>query len=211
MDPSHSGIKGFEPFQLQELLKKAVVQEKGSTFAALRQMSLYILQFWGVARFVEIQNLKMGHLVRGIDHFDLVLSRLGGGITRQRNVTPIYPTPTKFQKTFCPVTILSNYCKARNDLCKNEDNDFLFPKMTLSFELGTNKHNLAIAIPHECIPTLAFMKKFKSHVKSEEFQKVGVNSIEFTPDSLKLGGQNCLNNGVVSPDFSQNPTHPAQV
>ena len=116
MDPSLSGIRGLEPFQLQELLKKAVVQEKGSIFAALRQMSLYILQFWGVARFVEIQDLKIGHLVRGIDHFDLVLSRLGVGITRQRHVTPIYPTPTKFQKTFCPVTILSHYCKIRNEL-----------------------------------------------------------------------------------------------
>ena len=54
LDPSLSGIKGFEPFQLQELLKKAVVQDKEIKFAALRQMSLYILQFWGVARFVEI-------------------------------------------------------------------------------------------------------------------------------------------------------------
>ena len=117
LDPSHSGIKGFEPFQLQALLKKAVVQEKGCNFAALRQMSLYVLQFWGVARFVEIQNLKIGHLVCGIDHFDLVLSQLGDGFARSRDVTPIYPTPTKFQKTFCPVTILSNYCKARNDLC----------------------------------------------------------------------------------------------
>ena len=83
--------------------------------------------------------------------------------------------------------------------------------MTSSFELGTNKHILAIATPHECIPSNSFKKKIRSHVESEELKKVGVNSIEFTPDSLKLGGQNCLVNGIVSPDFSQNPTNPAPV
>ena len=114
MDPSLSGIKGFEPFQLQELLKKAVVQDKGSKFAALRQMSLYILQFWGVARFVEIKELKIGELVRGKNHFNLVLTRIEGGVTRKREVTQIYPTPTKFQKIYCQVTILSHYCRVRN-------------------------------------------------------------------------------------------------
>ena len=164
-------------------------------------MSLYVLQFWGIARFVEVQSLKIGHLVRGIHHFILVISQLKEGNARSRDVTQIYPTPQKYQKTFCPVIILSNYFKARNELCFNDDNDFLFPKMNSSFELGTNRHILALANPHECIPTASFNKKLKLHVDSEELGKVGVNSLEFTPNSLKIGGQQCLVNGVVYPDF----------
>ena len=60
--------------------------------------------------------------------------------------------------------------------------------MTSSFQQGTKKHILAIATPHECIPANSFKKKFRSHVESEELMKVGVNSIEFTPDSFKMGG-----------------------
>ena len=83
--------------------------------------------------------------------------------------------------------------------------------MTSSFELGTNRHILALANPHECIPTASFNKKFKLHVDSEELGKVGVNSLEFTPDSLKMGGQQCLVNSVVYPDFSQICTKPSSV
>ena len=126
LDPSHSGIKSFKPHQLHKLLKRVVLQEKGCNFAALRQMSIYVLQFWGFARFVEVQSLKIGHLVCGIDHFDLVISRLKEGTARSRYVTPIYPTPQKYQKTFCPVIILSNYLKANNELSFNDDNNFLF-------------------------------------------------------------------------------------
>ena len=38
---------------------------------------------------------------------------------------------------------------------------------------------------------------------------VGVNTIEFTSDSFRLGGQKCLVNRVVSPDFSKNSTPPS--
>ena len=76
LDPLHSGIESFKPHQLHELLKRVVLEEKGCNFAALRQMSLYVLQFWGVARFVEIQSLKMGHLVHRKDCFDLVIPSL---------------------------------------------------------------------------------------------------------------------------------------
>ena len=152
---------------------------------------------------MEVESLKIGHLIRRIYHFDLVISRLKEGTARSRDVTPIYPTPQKYQKTFCPVIILSNYLKARNELGLNDDNNFLFPKMNLSFELGTNRHILALASPHECIPTASFIKKFKLHVDSEELGKVGVNSLEFTPDSLKMGRQQCLVNGVVYPNHPQ--------
>ena len=76
LDPSHSGIKGFEPHQLHALIKKAIVQEKGCNLTALRQVALYVLQFWGIARFIEIQNMKVGHLVHGVNHFDLIISRI---------------------------------------------------------------------------------------------------------------------------------------
>ena len=64
--------------------------------------------------------------------------------------------------------------------------------MTSSFEQGTDRHILAIATPHECIPASSFKKKFRSHVESEELKKVGVNPLEFTADSLKLGGKTAL-------------------
>merc|ERR1712240_280520 len=71
----------------------------------------------------------------------------------------------------------------------------------------------------ECIPTATFNKKFKLHVGSEDMRKVGVNSLQFSPDTLKLGGQQCLVNGVVYPDFSKpssvsvgstHPLHPSR-
>ena len=68
------------------------------------------------------------------------------------------------------------------------DTDFLFPKMSSSFKQGTDRHLLAIATPHKCIPADSFHKKFKSHLESQELRAVGVNTIEFTADSLKLGG-----------------------
>ena len=76
LDPSLSDIKGFHPFQLQELLKVAVAAEKGNKFGALRLMSLYVLQFWGIARFVEVQKLKIGELVRGKDYYHLFITRI---------------------------------------------------------------------------------------------------------------------------------------
>ena len=106
-------------------------------------MSVYVLQFWGIARFVEVQSMKLGHLVRGTDYFNLVISRSKDGIARVTDVIRIFPMSQSQQKTFCPVIILSNYLKARYELSNTNDNDFLFPKMISSFELGTNRHILA--------------------------------------------------------------------
>ena len=119
----------------------------------------------------------MGHLVCGIDYFDLVIFCLQEGTARSRKVTPIYPTPPKYQKTFCPFIIFSNYFKARNELGFIDDNNFLFPKMNSTFEQGTNRHILALSDPPKCIPTCTFNKKFKLHVSSEDLRKVGVNSM----------------------------------
>ena len=52
-----------------------------------------------------------------------------------------------------------------------------------------------------------YKKKFKIHVDSEELRVVGVSSLDFTSDSLKLGGQHCLVNGIVCPDFSKVPNN----
>ena len=71
------------------------------------------------------------------------------------------------------------------------------------FEQGTNRHILSMADPVSPIPAASFLKKFKQHVESEDLRKVGVNPLEFTPDSLQLGGKLCLVNGVVYPDFSK--------
>ena len=76
------------------------MHEKGCNFAALRQMSVYVLQFWGHAIFVEVQSLKLGHLVRGVDYFNLVISLTKEGFARSRDVTQIYPTSQKYQKPF---------------------------------------------------------------------------------------------------------------
>ena len=166
-------------------------------------MSLYVLQFWGVARFVEVQKLKIGELVCGKDYYHLFITRLEAGSARKREVIQIYPTPTKFHKIFCPVTILSHYCKIRQELSHAGDQDFLFPKLSLSFEQGSNKSCLRVATPPESIPQLSYHRKFKIHVDSEDMKAVGVSSLDFTSDSLKLGGQHCLVNGIVCPDFSQ--------
>ena len=106
------------------------------------------------------------------------------------------------------MSILSAYCKARNELCSVADTDDLFPKMSSSFEQGTERYILTEAIPHKCLPADSFRKKFKSNLDSKEFRALGVSTIEFTSDSFKLGGQKCLVNGMVCPNFSNNSTHP---
>ena len=205
LDPLLGNIKGFLPLQLQELLKVAVTMEGNNKFGALRQMSLYVLHFWGVARFSDVQNLKIGQLLRGTDYYHLSFVRHGLGSSQKKEVIQIFPTPTKFHKIFCPVTILSHYCKIRAELAPSDETSYLFPKLSLSFEQEATPTRLRMAAPEEPIPRLSFYRKFKSHVESAELQKVGVNSFDFTPDSLTLGGKNCLVNGVVCPDFDHTP------
>ena len=195
-----------------------MIEEKSCNFAALKQMSLYVLQFWGAARFHDIQGLKLGHLVQKLDRFDLLLPNVKDG-SQSNRVIPIYPTPAKFIKTFCPVFIHSKYLKARHEFGMVNDDAFLFPKMTSTFDHGTNSQILTLAEPAAPIPTASFLKKFKQHVESDDLRKVGVTPTKFTPDSLQLGGKLCLVNGVVYPEFSipslapagsQNPSLPSR-
>ena len=83
--------------------------------------------------------------------------------------------------------------------------------MSSSFEQGTERHLLTIDIPQKCLPADSFRKKFRSHVDSKELRAIGVNPMDYTSDSFKLGGQKCLVNGVVSQNFSKNPTPPNPV
>ena len=136
------------------------MDEKCCNFAAVKQMSLYKLQFWGVARFLEIQRLKLGQLVCRVDRFDLFLPKLKE-CSQSDRVVPIYPTPSQFKKTFCPVFILSNYLKARHELGNASDDNFLFPKMNSTFEQGTNRQILSMADQVTPIPAASFLKKFK--------------------------------------------------
>ena len=89
MDPSHSSIKGFEPNQLQAMIKCAVTEEKACNFASLRQIALYVLQFLGTARFIEVQDLQIGHLVRRATHFELIISKSRGDTPKTREGIPI--------------------------------------------------------------------------------------------------------------------------
>ena len=86
-----------------------------------------------------------------------------------------------------------------------DDDAFLFPKMDSTFDHGTNSQILTMADPAAPIPTASFLKKFRQHVESDDLQKVGVTRMEFTPDSLQLGGKLCFVNGVVYPDFPNPP------
>ena len=45
LDPSQNGILGFDPYQLQAMLKWAVTEEKTCNYASLRQAALYVLQY----------------------------------------------------------------------------------------------------------------------------------------------------------------------
>ena len=205
LDPILGNVKAFLPFQLQELLKVTVKMEGNNKFGALRQMSLYVLQFWGVARFVDVQNLKIGDLLRGADYYHLAFVKHGLEASKNKEVIQIFPTNPKFHRIFCPVAILSNYCQIRSQLAPAEETSFLFPKLSLSFETEVTPTRLRLATPEEALSKLSFTKKFKNHIDSAELQKLGVNSFEFTPDSLALGGKNCLVNGAVIPDFDQFP------
>ena len=163
MDPSQSGIDSFKPSQLHELLQRSVIEEKSCNFAALKQMSLYVLQFWGAVRFHDIQGLKLGHLVQRLDRFDLLLPNVKDGSQSSR-VIPIYPTPAKFVKTFCPVFILSNYLKARHGLGMVDDDAFLFPKVESTFEHGTNADDLTESSNSDLITRIdATISKYYHH------------------------------------------------
>ena len=105
--------------------------------------------------------------MRRVDCFDLFLPILKE-CSQSDKVVPIYPKPLQFVKTFCPDFILSNYLKARHELGSAGDDDFLFPKMSSTFEQGTNRQILSMADPVAPIPTASFLKKFKQHVESDD-------------------------------------------
>ena len=90
-----------------------------------------------------------------VDRFDLLLPNLNES-SQSDKVVPIYPTPARFVKTFCPVFILSHYLKARHKFGMVNDDAFLFPKMESTFEHGTNNQILTMAEPVAPIPIVSF-------------------------------------------------------
>ena len=132
LDPSQNGILGFEPDQLQAMIKCAFTEEKTYNFSILRQAALCVLQYWGTVRFIEIQEMQIGHLVCKGVYFELILFKSRGDKPKRREVTLINPTPTKYLVKFCPVAILSAYSSVINGLCAVSHSYFIFPKMSSS-------------------------------------------------------------------------------
>ena len=116
LDPSENGILGFQPNQLQAIFLKAVTEEKTCSFASLRQIAVYVLQYWGTARFAEVQDLKLENLVNRGSHFELAIYKARGNKPKVREIFPIYPTSAEYPNTFCPMSILSTYCTAHKSL-----------------------------------------------------------------------------------------------
>ena len=59
LETLNRGKFGCEPDQLQAMLTCAVSENGPNHFAGLRQASLYVVQYWGTARFPEIQDIKI--------------------------------------------------------------------------------------------------------------------------------------------------------
>ena len=76
----------------------------------------------------------------------------------------------------CPSYLLT----VQQHLYSVADTDFLFTKMSFSFEQGTEGHLLTISTPPKCLPANSYCKKFRSHVDSKELRAVKVNSIDFS-------------------------------
>ena len=95
------------------MLTGAVTENKSCNFVGLRQAALYVLQYWGTARFMEIQEMQIGHLISKGVYFELILFKSRGDKPKKREVILVNPTPAKYANTFCPVAILSAYSTAR--------------------------------------------------------------------------------------------------
>ena len=96
--------------------------------------------------------MQISHFVCMVSHFELIIFKSRGDKPKKREVILINPTPARYANTFCPVAILSAYCTARQNLYSVADTDFLFPKMSSSFEQGMEQHLLKIFTPSKCLP-----------------------------------------------------------
>ena len=178
---------GFEPHQLHALFLKAVTEDKTYLyFASLRQLAVYVLLYWGTARFREVQELRMDNLICRGSHFEVVLQNRIDKIKVMESI-PIYPTSSEYPNSFCPVSILTSYCNEHNKLVSVEGVEFLFPKMSSNFEKGGELQILTIASPPKCIPRECFNKKFIAQIDSQELRDVGVNTSKYFSDSFRLG------------------------
>ena len=68
----------------------------------------------------------------------------------------------------------------RKNLYSVEDEEFLFLKMSSSFEQGMERQLLTIAIPAKCLNMDCYHKKFKSHIDTQKSRDIGVNLKNFS-------------------------------
>ena len=162
-------------------------------------MAVYMLLYWGTARFEEVQEWKTDNLFHRGSHFEVVLLKQRSvDKPKVMEIIPIYPTSTEYPNTFCPVAILTSYCTERNKLCAVEGEEFLFPVLCSNFERGGELQILTISTPPKCMPRDRFRKKFISHIDSQKLRNVRVISSKYSPDSFRLGVIKFMNrNNVV--------------
>ena len=128
-------------------------------------MAVYLLLYWGTARFEEVQDLKMDNLFCRGYHFEVVLQKSTDKL-KVTEIIRIYPTSPECPSSFCPVSILTTYYNERNKLISVEGEEFLFPKLSSNFEKGGELQILTIASPPKCIPRECFSKKFIAQIDS---------------------------------------------
>ena len=65
---------------------------------------------------------------------------------------------------------------------------------------------LTLAYPPKCLPRDCFIKKFISHLDSQELRDVGVDNSQFSCDSFRLEGIKFMDqNKAVHPNFNYRP------
>ena len=69
--------------------------------------------------------MQIAHLVHRVSHFELIIFKSRGEKPKKRKGLLINPTPARYANTFCPVSILSAYCIARQNLYSVLDLYFL--------------------------------------------------------------------------------------
>ena len=129
MDLLNSNKFGFEPEDLQAVLKSSVTENGPESFISLRHASLYIINHWGTMSFTEIKDMKIGQVLKKGDSFELNISRLYGNQLKRIYIAIVHSRPISYKDNFFPIPILSAYLASRKRLAKALDSDFLFPNL----------------------------------------------------------------------------------
>ena len=95
---------------------------------------LYDVQYWGTARFSEIQEITIGQVIQKGFSFELIMSKCRGDKPKRRELALVHTTPRTFPRNICPVAILSAYLAARKRLAGAADSNFPNYNPTLNQE-----------------------------------------------------------------------------